>query len=118
MLRSVPFGVGVFLVSSGTTLLVAALVLAGMAAWQPASFPSDWPLVVPVMVLPGLVFLVTGALLMYWSAPPAPEARRTDWQAELERLAQRVRDLEARLAGLPEAPAPLVPEAQAPGPPA
>ncbi|MCS7312345.1 MAG: DUF2339 domain-containing protein [Acidobacteria bacterium] len=101
MLRSVPFSVGVFLVSSGATLLVAALVLAGMAAWQPNDFPSNWPVVVLLMSLPGLAFLAFGSMLMYWSVPPASgappvEARWTDLQAELERLAQRVRSLETR----------------------
>lgn len=123
MLRSVPFSVGVFLVSSGATLLVAALVLAGMATWQPADFPSNWPFVVLLMILPGLAFLAVGALLMHWSvtqAPGAPpeETRWTDLRAELERLAQRVRDLEARLAVPPEAPAPVpVVEPPRPTPP-
>lgn len=72
VIRFGPFSVGVFLLSSGTTLLVGALVLAGMAAWQPSAFPPNWPFVVVMMTLPGLVFLGIGILLMYWSMSQAP----------------------------------------------
>ncbi len=119
MIRSGPFSVGVFLVSSGATLLVGALVLAGMATWRPADFPSDWPFVVLLMTLPGLSFLAVGVLLMYWSASPAPseEVGGVDLRTELERLARRVRDLEARLAAPPvEAQAPRPPTPEAPPP--
>jgi len=111
MLRSGPFSVGVFLVSSGATLWVAALVLAGMATWRPSAFPANWPLVALSMIAPGLVFLAVGVLLMHRGVVPVPgtppeEDREADLRAELERLARRVQDLEARLAVLPEAAAP------------
>jgi hypothetical protein len=82
VIRFGPFSVGVFLLSSGTTLLVSALVLAGMATWQPSAFPPDWPFVVVVMTLPGLVFLGSGILLMYWSMSQAPGASAVEHPTE------------------------------------
>jgi hypothetical protein len=110
VIRFGPFSVGVFLLSSGTTLLVSALVLAGMATWQPSAFPPNWPFVVVVMTLPGLVFLGSGILLMYWSMSQAPGASAVEHPTErVIREERGVAPEEAAPSVIPTPPAPPPP---------